>query len=324
MKIIMVSNDPTALDPTSTTSRRIDEYRKPVDDLIVVVRGHGTYTGPKGSDVVVTAQDPFFAGLAAWRIARRLQAPLHLQLHGDFFGPHWRRIRFRNRLYLLLAKFLIRRAAGFRVVSERIARSLVALGIPRERITVAPIVSNPHSHDLVHGSGHEGVVFLMINRLAIEKNPALAVHAFQKIRQKVSDARLIIVGDGPLRSTLPQVEDVTYAGWALDPDEWYHRADVFIMTSNAEGWGRTAADAVAHGIPVITTDVGLAGELVRDGKNGLVVPVGDETALAEAMRRVVVEPDLRARLAEGACNTKIPTKGETIDLIVKSWQNTLV
>lgn len=305
----------------------MEEYAAQLDGLKILVLRSGTVVIKEvahSTRLVVTAQDPFFAGLAAWRIARRLKAPLHLQLHGDFFGPEWKRQAVGNRIRLVLGKFLIRRAAGFRVVSERIARSLVGLGIPRSRIIVAPIASDPCSHTSKYGSDDTSVVFLTVTRLAKEKNPALAVRVFEKIRATVPDARLIVVGDGPLRPTMPQVEGVQYVGWATDPDEWYHRADVFLMTSNAEGWGRTAADAIAHGLPVVTTDVGLAGELVRDGENGLVVPVGDEEAFADAMRRIGSDSALRARLSEGARQTKIPTRSETIDLIVKSWQNTLV
>lgn len=320
MRVIMVSNDSTALGSTSKTALRIEEYRQRVDELVVVVRGHGTYGGPGGSDVVVTAQDPFFAGLEAWKIARRIRAPLHLQLHGDFFGPHWRRLRVRNRFYLMLARFLIRRATGFRVVSERIARSLVALGIPRSCITVAPIVSDGHYDTTEHQSAGRGVVFLVLAALTKEKNVGLAIRAFKNAG--LPNARLIVVGDGPERRALEQA-GVELVGHVSDPDPWYHRADVFVMTSMAEGWGRTAAEAIAHGLPVVMTDVGLAGEFVRDGVNGLVVPVGDEQALVEAIRRIGTDGELRARLAEGAQQTKIPARSETIDLMVKSWQNTL-
>lgn len=320
MRVIMVSNDPTALDPTSKTARRLDEYRRAVGELVVVVRGRGGFDGKAAPDTVVTAQDPFFTGLTAWLIARRIRAPLHLQLHGDFFGTHWRRLRVRNRFYLMLARFLIRRAAGFRVVSERIARSLVALGIPRSRITVAPIITDPCYHDAKHDSG-PGVTFLVLAALTKEKNVGLAIRAFKKAG--LPAARLLVVGDGPERRAL-ETSGVEFVGQVSDPDPWYHRADVFVMTSIAEGWGRTATEALAHGVPVVMTDVGLAGELVRDGENGLIVPVGDEQALAAALRRIGSYLELRARLADGARQAKIPTRSETVDLIVKSWQNTLV
>lgn len=85
------------------------------------------------------------------------------------------------------------------------------------------------------------------------------------------------------------------------PDEelpgWYHAADAFVFPSVKEGWGLVVLEALAAGLPVITTDIAVFREYLTDGEGALMVPAGDASALAEAMRRVASDADLRSRLA---------------------------
>ena len=94
---------------------------------------------------------------------------------------------------------------------------------------------------------------------------------------------------------------MTLAGEA-DPEAvsaYYARADLFVLATEYEGYGMVVAEALAHGLPVISTATGGIGDLVADDA-GLLVPPGDPDALAAAISRVLVEPFLRERLAQGA------------------------
>jgi glycosyltransferase involved in cell wall biosynthesis len=79
----------------------------------------------------------------------------------------------------------------------------------------------------------------------------------------------------------------------------FARTDLFVLATRQETYGMAVAEALARGIPVVSTDTGAIGELVKD-EAGVVVPVDDKAALTAALERILGDPDLRARLAAGA------------------------
>jgi glycosyltransferase involved in cell wall biosynthesis len=116
-----------------------------------------------------------------------------------------------------------------------------------------------------------------------------------------SAAELDIVTTSP-PATLPQGPNVrVHVG--LDHDspnlfELYRRADLFVLPSRAECYGHVFCEAMASGVPVVGCDVGAVPELVVDGHNGMLVPPGSPGALAQALRTLIDDPDLRHRLGE--------------------------
>ncbi len=122
---------------------------------------------------------------------------------------------------------------------------------------------------------------------------------------RLSSARLVIVGDGPQEAALrKQVTElgldsrVIFAGRQQDVVPWFNAFDIFVLPSTAiEGAPQVVMQAMACGIPLVTTPVGAIPELVRDGETGLFVPPGDAKALADAIARLVEDHDLATRLA---------------------------
>jgi glycosyltransferase involved in cell wall biosynthesis len=82
--------------------------------------------------------------------------------------------------------------------------------------------------------------------------------------------------------------------------ELFAAADAAVLSSSWENFPHSVVEALAVGTPVIATAAGGVPEVVRDGENGLLVPVGDAVALADAIRRFLAEPDLQRRLRAGA------------------------
>ena len=111
-------------------------------------------------------------------------------------------------------------------------------------------------------------------------------------------------------------------GWQSNPEEFYSQADAFLLTSDYEGWGMAVIEAASYGLPIIMTDVGCAGELVKDGESGIVIPINDQAKLEEAMIRIIKDNNLRKKLAEGAFSAlkKLPSKEETMALYKQSWE----
>lgn len=220
---------------------------------------------------VVSAQDPFEAGIAAFLVSRCFRVPLHIQVHTDFLSSGYSRMSLLNKARVFIAGFVLRRAARVRVVSERIKDSIqhaYALPVP---ITVLPIYADvqkvrdavPPAH-LVEKTRVFSEKVLFVGRLEPEKHPCLALRAFAEAAP--DSACLIIVGAGSESSYLEQlarelgVADRVFFEGQQESAPYYALADLLLVTSRYEGYGLVIIEALAAGTPVLSTDVGVARE----------------------------------------------------------------
>jgi glycosyltransferase involved in cell wall biosynthesis len=139
------------------------------------------------------------------------------------------------------------------------------------------------------------------------KRHALLIDAFGMISADDPQVRLVLVGDGPERAAMErQIADlgltdrVRLHGSVPDPRALYGMFDVCVQTSNREGLPNALLEAGAAGRAIVATDAGGTGEIVLDGRTGLIVPVEDLGGLARALRVVVTDASLRRRLGEAA------------------------
>jgi len=146
-------------------------------------------------------------------------------------------------------------------------------------------------------------VILSAGRLAPEKNHALLLHAFAAVRKKRL-ARLVILGEGPLREALEALArdlgigaDVDMPGFVENPYSYMAKSAVFALSSDYEGLGCVIVQALAVGCPVVSTDCPAGpAELLDHGAYGRLVPTGDRKALAEALIAALDESPCRERL----------------------------
>jgi len=143
-----------------------------------------------------------------------------------------------------------------------------------------------------------------------QKNHPLLLRAFARLNRR--DARLMFVGDGTGREALLSlardlgvVDRVIFAGFQLDPTAFYKTADLFVLSSNYEGFGNVIVEAMAYGTTVVSTDCPSGpAEILENGKYGRLVPVRDPQALADAMQAALTEPHdpdlLKTRAADFA------------------------
>jgi glycosyltransferase involved in cell wall biosynthesis len=271
---------------------------------------------PFGPKTVVSGQDPFECGLAAYRIARHLGAKLHLQLHTDLASPLFRASAL-NRLRFQLAKHLLPRASAVRVVSEHIRRSLVSgFNVKPERITVLPIFVDPSSFnpdEPVDSSLNLRLIFpefsfivLAVCRLTPEKQLDVAIEAAAEAARHWPGLGLAIVGEGPLRARLGQLVHrlgaeacVKFIPWQQRLADLYRSADIFIQTSAFEGYGMSVVEAALSGVPIVSTRVGVAAELA-EANVAIGCSVGDAAAIAQALVRLANDEQERRQLAAGA------------------------
>lgn len=148
---------------------------------------------------------------------------------------------------------------------------------------------------------------VMLNRLAPGKRVDHAIRAFREVVARVPGATLDIYGDGPERDRLQDLIDelgmgahVALRGTTDDPSRVLREALVFVSTSAYEGQGLSLAEALVEGCPVVSYDVRYGPrELLAEG-GGLLVPDADQEALADAIVRVLSDPELHAQLAREA------------------------
>jgi glycosyltransferase involved in cell wall biosynthesis len=152
-----------------------------------------------------------------------------------------------------------------------------------------------------------GVLFVWLGRFVDVKDPGGAVSAFLRARAggTAPPLRLAMLGEGPLRaasmrSAGPSGGSATFTGEVDDPQHWIAAADAVVLSSRSEGTPIAAVEAACLGVPVVATAVGGVADVVRDGETGVLVPPPAGEALGVAMRRLALDPALRARLGERA------------------------
>ena len=202
------------------------------------------------------------------------------------------------------------RAAHVFCPSEYLRRIALGWGLAPERVTTLPNAApdlpplRPRE-ELRRELELNGPTLGFAGRLTTAKSLDVALRALAQ----VPGIALAIAGDGPDRAELEALtaelglgERVRFLG--AQPRErvleLFHASDASLLSSSWENFPHTVVEALAAGAPVLATAVGGVPEVVRDGVNGLLVPPGDEDALAGAIRRFFDDEELRARLAAGA------------------------
>lgn len=280
------------------------------------------------TQIVISTQDPFETGLVGKCLAQEFDVALQVQVHTDFLSPYfcWPTFSFiglLNRYRRRIARAVLARASSVRVVSERIRKSLIGSYIWHpDHIQVLPIYVDPFAwalsqdrHAQVGGEReadwvhlpHWETVGLMACRLTKEKQVDCALRAFAKVVKVAPKAGLIIAGEGPERPHLERLarklgieHSVLFVGWQRRLLPFIHSANFLLSTSLFEGYGMTMVEAMLAGVTVISSDAGIAGDLLIDGRNGYIFRVGDEAQLFAKMTKLIVHPELRKQFGEVA------------------------
>jgi glycosyltransferase involved in cell wall biosynthesis len=138
-----------------------------------------------------------------------------------------------------------------------------------------------------------GQRILTVASLKKEKNQALLLHAFLTFTKP--EARLMLVGKGPIEPELRALshslgisDRVIFAGFQSDTAPFYATADLFVLSSDQEGFGNVLVEALSFGLPLVSTDCPSGpAEILENGRWGCLVPMGDSVALAQAMNKTI-------------------------------------
>ncbi len=263
---------------------------------------------------IITVQDQYYLALIGWLLAKKLKIGLEIQVHG-FEKYHG--------LRRLIAKYVLPRANTVRAVSQRLKKRLISeFGVQEERIMVVPIYVERITHNVERITRNDSkFIFLTVGRLVSVKNIKMQIKALANIVRRYPNIELWIAGEGKEKEKLRVTRNIKLLGWQNDLEKFYRQADAFLLTSNYEGWGMAVIEAASFGLPIIMTDVGCAGEVIKDGESGIVISVGNQKKLEEAMLRLIEDNELRKKLGENArlAVMELSNKEQTLELYKKSW-----
>ncbi len=190
-------------------------------------------------------------------------------------------------------------------ISETCRRSLVSLYNTEPVCIYNGIDTGRYARREPYRPDEDGAVrFVAIGRLGPQKNYPLMLRAFAEAAKRAANIALTIIGAGPeeqeikdLIGTLGLRDRVTLAGVVSDVENYLWQSQVYLMSSVYEGLPLGVLEAMSASLPIVSTMAGGVVDVVRDGDNGLLCPVGDEKALAEAITAIAGDRELRLRMS---------------------------
>jgi glycosyltransferase involved in cell wall biosynthesis len=224
-------------------------------------------------------------------------------------------------------------AACLVVVAERVRDDAIAEGVRPERIVKIAngvVLPGPNTSDSQRlreklELGQNDRVLLSVGRLRYQKAHSILLKALPSVLAEFPDARMLIAGDGVLRTELEAetvslgiANQVTFLGVRHDIPVLLSLASIFVFPSRFEGMPNAVLEAMSQGLPVIATAVQGVDEIIHNGENGLLVPLEDPLALSNAILRLLRDPAECQRLGDAARQTI--EKGYTVDIMCEQYE----
>ena len=164
---------------------------------------------------------------------------------------------------------------------------------------------------------------ISVARLYPQKNQEMMIRAFAKIADKYPDWELMIYGEGPLRVELEALvssyklqERVLLPGRTEKVIEELRKSKIFCLSSDYEGMSNSMIEAICVGLPVVSTKVSGTDELIQDGVNGLLVDIGDEQGMTDALEKLIQDSKLMKKMGEA---NREKASLFQIETIVNEW-----
>ena len=222
-----------------------------------------------------------------------------------------------------LLRFLFYRNADAYVFQTQQARQFYSKVIQKRGV----VIHNPVKSDLPDKSHVNNKEIVAVGRLMPQKNYNMLLDAMKKVIELHPEYILRIFGVGndleKLQEKSKKIDvekNVVFEGFCLNVHEQIQDSEIFVMSSDFEGMPNSLMEAMAMGFPVVTTDCPCGGpsELIADGENGILVPVGDCEKMAEAIIHVIEDKELSKKIS---VNAKDIIRTHNDSVIVDSWMD---
>ncbi len=259
-------------------------------------------------DIVHT--NGYFADIIAIPACKLLGIPHIATCHG--FITNDRKLDIYNRL----DRFVLRFSNKIIAVSEGIKKELIKNGIKESRITVLQNAASGNYNNELFAKNrrdkrkllnieNEEFVLGYIGRLSKEKGIAYLIEASSMLRELNVPIRVLIIGEGPQKKELEGLiirkgieNEVTFAGFQRDVENWIPALDAFVLPSLTEGTPLSLLEAMACGVPVVASAVGGIPQVIDPGKNGILVSPCKPEEIANAVNTLYNSETLRRKLGE--------------------------
>lgn len=272
------------------------------------------------SNIIVLFLKPFFRYTA-----------VTAEHNTDLMRP-WN-VRFLNKFFSMFAYTIVADSNG---VVDIISKTE---GIPKEKFTViyngvelGPIKKateeyGPQREEIRKeiGISNEDKVFLNVARLSVQKNHALMADAFSLVVKENNKAKLVVIGDGPLRSDLEKQinklglsKRVILLGERTDIYRFYAVSDFFLLTSVREGFCISAMNGLAFGLPLLSTRVAGVSEYLKDGENGLFLP-NDPVGMSDKIKEILILNE--EKLSSCKENAKKSAESYGVDIYINKYED---
>ncbi|MGE3510374.1 MAG: glycosyltransferase family 4 protein [Vicinamibacterales bacterium] len=259
-------------------------------------------------DIHILHSHEYKSDMIAYAVARLQPLPIMTTIHG------WITHNLKRRVMIGLSQRLLKRFDRVVAVSDETRRRIRACGVPDERLVTIHngiVVPNYRRDDQEPGYLRSrfalppgSVLVGNIGRLSPEKGQFDFLEAAAMLAPEFPSARFVLVGDGPdeagLRTRVQELgiaDRVLFTGFLPDVRPVYRDLDILALTSHTEGFPNVVLESLCMQVPVVATDVGGTGEVVRDDVTGVLVPPHQPAAIAAGLRRLLADAGVAGRLA---------------------------
>ncbi|MBU0766739.1 glycosyltransferase family 4 protein [Patescibacteria group bacterium] len=271
----------------------------------IIRRGRELVRNHNHDVMTVHEYPPFYNGIGAGMLAKHIHVPYALEVHHLIGFP--RSASFKEFVGKILSWFYLRidsiDAKAVRAVNQTVKERLVRWKIPKNKVHVVP--SFYLDREMLTSIEHPPIIYdvAFCGRIVANKGLPELIKAIHKL----NGARLVVIGDGPMRTryedlarSLDLQNHVTFLGWLPNLEAVMGAiasATIFVMCSKSEGGPRSVLEAMAIGMPVIATPVGVVPEVIKDGVNGMITS-GDTKDLVEKIRLLLSDSEMCERMAK--------------------------
>ncbi len=254
---------------------------------------------------------PFYNGLGARALSRMAGIPAVLEIHHIVGWPVPASVT--EQIGFILSRLLLgghaNQFAAVRVVNETVKKLLSTWGVREEKISVVPSVYLDHG--IIDSSKNQEKKYDLTFAARLTDNKGLlpVIEALAVL----PDRKLLVIGDGPQRhaaearaKSLGIADQVTFTGWlptALDTAKAIASGKVFVMNSKSEGNPRVAVEAMALGLPILATKVGIMPDIMKEGVNGYFTD-GSAKDIAEKATKILLDESGMQRMGNSATNIR--------------------
>lgn len=291
---------------------------------------------------LVSTQDPSFLGILGYFVSKEIRAKLHVQIHTDIASRKYTKSK-RGFVEWVVARFVIKKANGVRVVSKKVEENIKERLKIKKHFSVLPVyVSLEREHvfnDLEKNKldnfvkNHE-INILIMCRLEKEKRVKESVHIFERILKTGHNTGLVIVGSGREKDSIKKTikknnlsQNIILFEWTQNPELFFEKCDLFWNNSIFEGFGMSIVESVLYGLPVLTTNVGVANDVVKNGINGYVYEVSDKKKLHVLLEDMIHNPEnihnMKNKKIALPDSFMYDSVNEYAKKIVSDWENTI-